>query len=184
MNGNTLIAKILKAEGVEWIACFPAQKLIDSAAKEGIRPIITRQERAGVNMADGFSRINNGNKIGVFCMQRGPGSENAYGGIAQAYADSVPILVLPGGSPRNRIGVHPAFEAVDNYKGITKWSGHINMVDRIPELLGKAFSLLKHGRPGPVSLEIPEDVGDEEFPDKSFQYTPITKHLSGANPSD
>lgn len=184
MNGNTLIAKILKAEGIEWIACFPAQKLIDAAAEEGIRPIITRQERAGVNMADGFSRINNGNKIGVFCMQRGPGSENAYGGIAQAYADSVPILVLPGGSPRNRIGVHPAFEAVENYRGITKWSGHINMVERIPELLGKAFSMLKHGRPGPVSLEIPEDVGDEEFPDGSFQYTPITKHLSGANPSD
>ena len=64
MNGNQVIAKILKAEGVEWLACFPAQTLIDVCAREGIRPILTRQERAGVNMADGYSRINNGKKIG------------------------------------------------------------------------------------------------------------------------
>jgi acetolactate synthase-1/2/3 large subunit len=101
MDGDRLIAKILKLEGVEWIACFPHQSLIDAVAKEGIRPIICRQERAGVNMADGFSRINAGRKIGVFSMQKGPGAENAFGGVAQAYADSVPMLLLPGGSERS-----------------------------------------------------------------------------------
>ena len=74
MDGDRAIAKILKAEGVEWMAAFPAQTLIDAVAMEGIRPIITRQERAGVNMADGYSRIMNGRKLGVFAMQRGPGA--------------------------------------------------------------------------------------------------------------
>ena len=69
MKGDTVIAKILKAEGVEWMACFPAQTLIDQAAREGIRPILSRQERAGVNMADGFSRVKNGKTVGVFTMQ-------------------------------------------------------------------------------------------------------------------
>ncbi|MBM3944434.1 MAG: hypothetical protein FJ317_02960, partial [SAR202 cluster bacterium] len=96
MNGDTLISRILKKEGVEWVAAFPHQSLIDALAREGIRPIICRQERAGVNMADGFSRVTNRRKIGVFTMQYGPGAENAFSGAAQAYADGVPVLLLPG----------------------------------------------------------------------------------------
>ncbi len=184
MNGNTAIAKILKAEGVEWMACFPAQTLIDAVAREGIRPIISRQERAGVNMADAFSRMKNGDSIGVFSMQQGPGAENAFSGVAQAFADSVPILLLPGGHDRSRAGVPPNFESVPNYQGITKWSGYINMASRIPELMGRAFSQLKHGRPGPVLLEIPTDVAQEEFPDDAFSYTPVTSYRSGADPDD
>jgi len=184
MDGDTIISKILKAEGVEWMTCFPAQSLIDAAAREGIRPILVRQERAGVNIADGFSRINNGKKIGVFTMQRGPGAENAFGGVAQAFADSVPILVLPGGHERSRIGVHPGFDSVEHYRGITKWLGHINLVERIPELMGRAFSQMKHGRRGPVLLEIPDDVAGEQFPGDSFHYTPVKEHRSGADPDD
>ena len=184
MDGNTVIARILKAEGVEWMACFPNQWLIDAAAREGIRPIICRQERAGVNMADGFSRITSGKKIGVFCMQHGPGAENAFGGVAQAFADSVPILLLPGGQARSRVGVRPNFEAADNYRGITKWAGHINLVERIPEMMRRAFTQLKHGRRGPVLLEIPDDVGLEEFPGDTIDYTPVREHKSGADPDD
>lgn len=184
MNGDQAISRILKAEGVEWMACFPAQSLIDEAAKEGIRPILSRQERAGVNMADGFSRVRNGRQIGVFTMQRGPGAENAFGGVAQAFADSVPILLLPGGHERRRIGVHPAFDSIEHYRGVTKWSGHINMVQRIPEMMGRAFSLLKHGRRGPVLLEIPADVASEELPDESFHYTPVRPFRSAADPDD
>ena len=84
MTGNQAIAKILKAEGLDWFACFPHHTLIDAAAKEGLRPILSRQERAGVNMADGYSRIMCGNRIGIFMMQDGPGAENAFGGVAQA----------------------------------------------------------------------------------------------------
>jgi len=184
MKGDTAIAKILKAEGVDWMACFPAQTLIDQAAREGIRPILSRQERAGVNMADGFSRIKNGKTIGVFSMQVGPGAENAFSGVAQAFADSVPILLLPGGQPRNRTGVRPNFESCLNYQGITKWSGNINMVSRIQELMGMAFSQLKHGRLGPVLLEIPGDVAQEEFPDDAFDYTPVRPFRSGADLDD
>ena len=184
MKGDTAIAKILKAEGVEWLSCFPAQSLIDEAAKEGIRPILPRQERTGVNMADGFSRVKNGKTVGVFTMQTGPGAENAFGGVAQAYADSVPILVLPGGQPRSRMGVQPNFESCMNYGGITKWMGNINLVDRIPELMGMAFSQLKHGRGGPVLVEIPRDVALEDFPDDAFDYTPVTAFRSGADPDD
>jgi acetolactate synthase-1/2/3 large subunit len=184
MKANALIAKILKAEGVEWLGCFPAQPLIDEAAKEGIRPILPRQERAGVNMADGYSRINNGNRIGVFTMQQGPGAENAFGGVAQAYADSVPILLLPGGVARRETGVHPNFESYLNYSGITKWAANINLASRIPELMGMAFSQLKNGRPGPVLLEIPTDVGAEEVPDDAFDYQPVKPFRSGADPDD
>ena len=183
MNGNAVIAKILKAEGVEWIAAFPEQKLIDAVAKEGIRPIITRQERAGVNMADGFSRMRNGNQIGVFTMQRGPGAENAFGGVAQAFADSVPILLLPGGAPRRRMQVRPDFASYDHYQGITKYAQNCNLVERIPELMGYAFSLLKHGRSGPVLLEIPDDVGTDEYPGE-LAYNPVLKHRSAADPDE
>ncbi|MCH7801313.1 MAG: thiamine pyrophosphate-requiring protein, partial [Chloroflexi bacterium] len=184
MNGDQLVAKILKAEGVEWLACFPAQTLIDACAKEGIRPILCRQERAGVNMADGFSRMKNGKTIGVFTMQTGPGAENAFGGVAQAFADSVPILLIPGGQPSTRTDVHPNFEAVKNYGGITKYMANMNMVSRIQEFMGMAFSQLKHGRPGPVLLEFPRDVALAEIPDDAFNYKPVTAYKSGASPDD
>ncbi len=183
MNGDDIIAKILKIEQVDWLACFPAQTLIDKAAKADIRPILTRQERAGVNMADGYSRINNGNKIGAFTMQTGPGAENAYGGVAQAFADSVPILLLPGGQPLDRMNVRPNFESVPNYQGVTKYSAVINMVERIPELMRMAFSQLKHGRPGPVLLEIPRDVALTEYPGP-LHYKPVKVFRSEASPRD
>ena len=184
MKGDQAIAKILKAEGVEWMACFPAQTLIDQAAREGIRPILSRQERAGVNMADGFSRTKNGNTVGVFAMQHGPGAENAFSGVAQAFADSVPILLLPGGPPRSRAGVRPTFESYIQYRGVTKWTGNINLAGRIPELMGMAFSQLKHGRPGPVLLEIPGDVAKEEVPDSAFEYEPVKPFKSSASTDD
>tara|TARA_B100001123_G_scaffold75696_1_gene85420 strand:- start:378 stop:2018 length:1641 start_codon:yes stop_codon:yes gene_type:complete len=184
LDGDTVIARILKSEGVEWIAGYPYQTLIDTAAKEGIRPIIPRQERAGVNMADGFSRINNGKRLGVFCMQLGPGAENAFGGVAQAFADSVPILLLPGGYERSGASITPNFNSVDNYKGITKWAASINLVDRIPEFMRRAFSHLRNGRPGPVLLEIPKDLATEEYPHETFEYTPVNQNRSDADKDD
>ena len=184
MLGDTAIAKILKAEGVEWMACFPNQPLIDVAAREGIRPVVARQERAGVNMAEGFSRTTSGKPVGVFCMQSGPGAENAYGGIAQAYANSGPILLLPGGPPRERIGVSPNFDSPSNFRGVTKYSVTINLVSRIPELMRMAFTQLNHGRPGPVLVEIPGDVAKEEFPDDAFHYEPVKTFRSGASQED
>jgi acetolactate synthase-1/2/3 large subunit len=184
VNGDQAIAKILRAEGIEWLAAFPAQTLIDQVAREGIRPIIPRHERTGVNMADGFSRVKNGQSFGAFTMQTGPGAENALGGVAQAYADSIPILLLPGGQPRSRTQVHPNFEAVPNYQGIVKWAASVNLVGRIPELLRRAFGQLRRGRPGPVLVEIPRDVAVEPFPGNSFEYRPVKPHKSAADAHD
>ena len=104
MKGFEVIARILKAEGVEFIACYPRNPVIEACAKEGIRPIVCRQERVGFAIADGFSRVTNGTRLGVFVCQHGPGAENAFPGVAQAYSDNVPVLFLPAGLGLARFG--------------------------------------------------------------------------------
>jgi thiamine pyrophosphate-dependent acetolactate synthase large subunit-like protein len=182
MNGVTAIAHILQLEGVEWIGCMPSNSLIEAAARAGIRPIVCRQERTGVHMADGFSRLHNGRRIGVFLMQAGPGAENAFGGVAQAFADGVPILLLPAGANRDRLGVPPTFSPTRSYEPITKWSAQINQAGRVPELMRRAFTKLRTGRPGPVLLEIPGDVADEAIDDAAVVYDPPPMIRVAADP--
>jgi acetolactate synthase-1/2/3 large subunit len=184
MTGDQAVIEILKREGTEWLACFPYQGLIEQAARAGIRPIICRQERVGVNMADAYSRVTNGKKIGVFTMQSGPGAENAYAGIAQAYADSIPILLLPGGPGATGTQIHPTFEATRNYGGVTKWAATINVSSRLPSLMRYAYTQLRHGRPGPVMLELPADVARQEMPGETLDYSPPRVYLSEADPAD
>ena len=184
MNGSSIIAELLKAEGVEYLFCFPNNEIIDAGAAVGIRPILTRTERTLVNMADGYSRVTNGNKIGVCAVQQGPGCENAFAGIAQAFSDSVPILLLPGGVPRSRIGVPPSFEAAPAYSSVTKWVAQVNFAGRAPAMLRRAFSLLRSGRPGPVMLEIPADVMTEEYGDVVPSYKPPGRIRTLGDPRD
>jgi acetolactate synthase-1/2/3 large subunit len=184
MNGYEVMAHALKAEGVEFMTAFPAQSLIDAAARAGIRPILCRQERAGVNMADGFSRVSNGRRIGIFTMQRGPGAENAFGGVAQAYADSIPVLALPGAEPMHRRGIQPTFDAVPNYRGITKWAAVINRPADITPMVRRAFAQLKHGHLGPVLVEMPGDVMEAEVPDEAAAYTPVPRFAATASAED
>jgi acetolactate synthase-1/2/3 large subunit len=183
MNGVTAIATILQREGIEWIGCMPSNSLIEAAARVGIRPIVCRQERTGVHMADGFSRIHNGRRIGVFLMQAGPGAENAFGGVAQAFADGVPILLLPAGANRDRLGVPPTFSPTRSYESITKWSAQINLARRIPELMRRAFTKLRSGRRGPVLLEIPGDVAAETIDDAAVIYEPPPLLYGAADPT-
>jgi len=183
MQGRTAIGKILKMEGVEFISGFPMNPVIEGAAEEGIRPIMARNERVGVGIADGFTRVSNGKRIGVCAMQSGPGVENAFSGVAQAYSESVPILVLPGGNDRRRM-LPPNFIASRSYERITKWSDMINFADRIPEMMRRAFTNLRTGRPGPVLLEVPMDVAMEEFDDKMFEYKPVKATKSAGDPDD
>ena len=170
MNGVTAIANVLKMEGVDFIACIPSNPLIEAAAIAGIRPIVFRQECTGVHMADGFSRIHNGKRLGIFLMQSGPGAENAFGGVAQAYADSVPILLLPAAASRDRLGIPPTFSPSRSYETITKWSAQIPAASQVTEVMRRAFTKLRSGRPGPVLLEIPSDVGAEELDELDFDY--------------
>lgn len=182
MDGVTAVANVLKMEGVEWIGVMPSNPLIEAAAIAGIRPIVCRQERTGVHMADGFSRVNNGKKTGIFLAQNGPGAENAFGGVAQAYADSVPILVLPAGVARKRVGVEPNFHPVRAYESITKWAAHVNYADRVPELMRQAFTKLRSGKPGPVLLEIPQDLAADEISEEDFDYIPPVAMRVAADP--
>jgi len=183
MQARTAIGKILKMEGVGFISGFPQNAIIEAGAEEGIRPIMSRNERVGVGIADGFTRASFGQRIGVCAMQYGPGVENAFSGVAQAYSDSVPILVLPGGPPRRRL-MPPSFIASNNYREITKWADMINFADRVPEMMRRAFTYLRTGRPGPVLLEIPADVATEELPDAMFQYKPVKGAKTAGDPAD
>jgi len=165
------VAKVLKAEGVEYLFAYPVNPIIEAAAKLDIRPIIVRQERIGLHMADALSRLSSGEKIGVFCMQSGPGSENAFGGVAQAYGDSAPIVVLPAGYPRGINQIQPNFNSALNYRSVTKSCEQVTMAEAVPEALRRAFTQVRNGRPRPVLVEFPSDLFAEEIPD-SFEPAP------------
>jgi len=184
MKAAKAVATILKQEGVECLFCFPINQVIDAGAEVGIRPIMARTERAVLGMADGYSRATNGRRIGVCTVQYGPGTENSFGGLAQAYSDSTPILFLPGGAPEPRTGVQPTFDAVLNFQHVTKWVARVNRGDRIPEFLRRAFTYLRTGRPGPVALELPWDLMLADVDEAALAYTPVTATKTMANPAD
>lgn len=158
MNVAQAIAEILKQENVEYITAYPVNPLIDAVAERDIRPVIVRQERTGLHMADAGSRLSSGKKIGVFVMQNGPGSENAFGGVAQAYSESVPILVLPVGYSRRNMGYFPNYSSSLNSRNITKHTEAITTSAALTDTMRRAFALLRNGRPGPVLIELPQDI--------------------------
>ncbi|MCL5257510.1 MAG: thiamine pyrophosphate-requiring protein [Chloroflexi bacterium] len=165
MNVTQAIARILKLEGVEWMACFPRNPLIEAGAIEGIRPISFRQERAAVMAADGYSRMKDRQRFGVVAVQEQAGAENAMGGISQAFADNIPILVLPLGSSLERVAVRPYFSAARTYQSIAKQVEVIARPEMVWDVMRRAFHALRNGRPGPVVVEMPADVCDQEVPD-------------------
>jgi acetolactate synthase-1/2/3 large subunit len=185
MKVNAAIAKILKREGVELIFCYPSNGLIEACAVEGIRPVLVRTERTALAMADGYTRVHNGRKIGVCVVQRASGSENTFGGVAQVFSDSTPVLILPGGNPRHHLGVPYSFDAKDHYRNTTKWVDSINQAQRVPEMLRRAFSALRNGRRGPVMIEVPMDVAGEEVGEALLaEYSSPKSHPSMASPVD
>jgi len=175
------VAKILKKEGVEFLIGYPVNQIIEAAAEEDIRTIIVRQERVGLHMADAVSRVSSGQRIGVFAMQHGPGTENAFGGVAQAFGDSVPIVVLPGGYPRKILNITPNFSSLLNFQHVTKWCEQVILPDSVPDAMRRAFTQVKNGRPRPVLVEIPVDVMRAEVPD-DFVYTPAPRLRVGPDP--
>ena len=177
------IAHILKAEGVEILFAYPVNPIIETAAAVGIRPIIVRQERIGLHMADAVSRLSSGEKIGVFCMQSGPGAENAFGGVAQAYGESSPILVMPMGYARSLTHVDPNFNSVLNFRHVTKSCEQIVQAGDVQDILRRAFTQVRNGRPRPALVEIPSDVFTEELP-SPLDYRPVPRTRSGPDPSD
>src|SRR5689334_13269570 len=182
MKAAAVVAEILKREGVKFLIGYPVNQIIEAAAEADIRTIIVRQERVGLHMADALSRVTSGERIGVFAMQHGPGTENSFGGVAQAFGDSVPIVVLPGGYPRKLLNITPNFSSFLNYQHVTKWAEQVVLPSAVPDAMRRAFTQVRNGRPRPVLVEIPVDVMREEVPD-GWTYTPAPRMRVGPDPT-
>jgi acetolactate synthase-1/2/3 large subunit len=181
MKGAAAVAEILKREGVEFLIGYPVNPIIEAAAAADIRTIIVRQERVGLHMADAVSRVTSGQRIGVFAMQWGPGSENAFGGVAQAFSESVPLVVLAGGYARHMMNISPNFNSFINFRNITKWIEQVPLAPHIPDIMRRAFTQAKNGRLRPALVEIPRDVFDEEVPEP-ISYEPALRTRFGPDP--
>jgi thiamine pyrophosphate-dependent acetolactate synthase large subunit-like protein len=178
------ITEILKREGISTMFCFPTTPIIEAAVAGGMRPVICRQERVGVHMADGAARVSNGKPAGVFAMQYGPGAENAFAGIASAYSDSTPVLLLPLGHPRETAQMFPLFNSTRSYASVTKHVEPVNMPEHTVPAMRRAFNALKNGRPGPVMVEVPADVMTAEFAGNEVDYTAMRPTRSSGDPRD
>ena len=170
MNVYDAVARILKIEGIEWISCFPSNLIIESTAKEGIPNVMFRQERGAIMAADAYSRLNHRKKFGVILTQAGPGAENSMGGIAQAFSDNVPILYMPGGPALGQYAVRPNFSAVRSFQTVSKQGEVVVQPGQVANVMRRAFYALRNGRPGPVIVEIPGDIGGQQVPDEAMNY--------------
>jgi len=172
MNGAAVIAEILKREGTGFLSCYPRNPLIEACAALDMRTILCRQERVGVGIADGYSRISRGKRNGVFAAQAGPGIENAFPGIAQAFAENVPMMVIPATLPLARHYLKPVFRAADVYRPVTKWSALAHSVQELPDLMRRAYHAMRSGKGGPVLIEVPPEVWEAEYQGE-LDYTPM-----------
>src|SRR6187551_3760508 len=156
MNVGQVTAQILKREGVEYLLTYPLNPLTERCAEANIRPIVVRQERTGIHMADAISRLSSGDKVGVFACQEGPGIENAFGAVAQAYSEGVPLVVFPSGGGSF---IRPAFNATMNFQHITKHAEIVSAPNQVLPALRRAFTIARNGRPGPVLIEFAGGAG-------------------------
>lgn len=173
IQAANLLARILKQEGVEWVSTFPVCYVNNALAQEGMPLIMMRDERYTVAVADAYSRITNGQKIGVCTVMGGlnaAGLQMAYGALAQAFEDSSPLLMISDGVPVGA-GGRGRFEIVDGFRSVTKWIGEIDRPERVPEIMRRAFTLLRTGRPGPVLVTIPRALG--ELDEAADPYRPV-----------
>jgi acetolactate synthase I/II/III large subunit len=163
MTGAQILMTMLKQEGVDTLFGFPGGAVIDiydELARTDIRHILVRHEQGAVHAADGYARASG--KVGVCLVTSGPGATNTVTGIASAYADSIPVVIITGQVPTHLIG-NDAFQEVD-IVGITRpCTKHNYLVKSLPDLaptLKEAFHLARSGRPGPVLVDIPKNVAN------------------------
>ncbi|RMN94672.1 Acetolactate synthase 3 catalytic subunit [Pseudomonas coronafaciens pv. coronafaciens] len=171
LSGAEMIVRFLRDEGVEHIYGYPGGALLhvyDALFKEpAVSHILVRHEQAATHMADGYARATG--KAGVVLVTSGPGATNAITGIATAYMDSIPMVVLSGQVASTLVGTD-AFQETDMIgisRPIVKHSFMIKHPSEIPEILKKAFYLAQSGRPGPVVVDIPKDMTN---PAEKFEY--------------
>ena len=189
ISGAEILCRVLKAEGVEYVFGYPGGAVLviyDEIYKQkAFSHILVRHEQAAVHAADAYSRSTG--KVGVALVTSGPGVTNAVTGIATAYMDSIPIVVITGQVPTHAIGLD-AFQECDTV-GITrpcvKHNFLVKDVANLAETLKKAFYIAATGRPGPVVVDIPKDVSMAKAPYaypamiEMRSYKPVTKGHTG-----
>ncbi len=176
MRGADAVVHALEKEGVEYIAGFQGGGLnplwTGLRNSETIKVFSARNERLGVEIADGYARATG--KVGVAMTGTGPGATNTLTGIAGAYADNIPVLLLMGQVPLAQLGKEVQQEvSASIFDTLVKWRGTMAKVEDIPALMRRAFTALRSGSPGPVVLEMPQDVLMTEAPDEALEYQPV-----------
>ena len=184
-NGSELVVKSLKELNVKYIFGYPGGSVLDLYdalfQQDDIEHILVRHEQAATHMADGYARATG--EVGVVLATSGPGATNCVTGIATAYMDSIPMVVLSGQVPTNLIG-DDAFQETDIVgcsRPIVKHSFNCRSASEIPNILAKAFYIASTGRPGPVVVELPKDMLNPEL---TFAYNfPAATELRTYNPN-
>jgi acetolactate synthase-1/2/3 large subunit len=161
VKASDLLVKCLENEGVEYIFGLPGEETLDlmeSLRNSSIRFILTRHEQTAAFMADAYGRLTG--KPGVCVSTLGPGATNLLTGVADAYLDKSPLVVITGQADLKRIHKesHQYINIVEMYKSVTKWNGRIELPEVIPEMVRKAFKVAATEKPGPAHLELPENV--------------------------
>jgi acetolactate synthase I/II/III large subunit len=177
-------ARILKTEGVPWVSCYPTSPVNNALGEEGVPILMMGEERFAVAVADAFSRVTCGRQIGVCTVMAGlnaAGIQMAYGAIGQAWEDSSPLLVIAEGLGQGG-SRHTHFDMGEAFKSVTKWVGKIDRAELVPDYARRAFTHLRSGRPGPVLLLIPRDLG--EYEEDEYPYAPVKGWRSGPDPDD
>ena len=187
MRGADAIVRALEQEGVEYIAGFQGGGLnplwTGLRNSETIKVFAARNERLGVEIADGYARATG--KVGVAMTGTGPGATNTLTGIAGAFADNIPVLLLMGQVPLAQLGKEVQQEvSASIFDTLVKWRGTMAKVEDIPSIMRRAFTALRSGSPGPVVLEMPQDVLMTEVPDGSLSYEPVGPGRKAAPAAD
>src|SRR6058998_912677 len=177
-------ARALKAEGIPWVSCYPTNHVNNALGEEGVPILMMGEERFAVAVADGFSRVTSGKQIGVSTVManlNAAGIQMAYGAIAQAWEDSSPLLVIAEGVGQGA-SRHTHYDMAEAFKSVTKWTGKVDRADLVPDYVRRAFTQLRSGRPGPVLLIVPPNLG--EYDEDEHPYTPIKGWKSAPDPDD
>jgi acetolactate synthase-1/2/3 large subunit len=180
----TGIARILKQEGVDWVSTFPVCRVNNALGREGMPMLMLRDDRYAVAVADAFSRITAGTRIGVCTFQGGvnaAGMQYAYAGLAQAYEDGSPVLCITDGVPAGSSG-NSQFDVASSMKTVSKWFGYLDKPERVPEFMRRAFTMLRSGRPGPVILAIPNATAT--YDETADPYRTVKGWKSAPDPAD
>ena len=186
MRAADALVDILRTEGVKFVSTLPGDDILpifDALHENGQVPLIlTRHEQATVYIADGYARSTG--EVGVAMVTKGPGRCNAFTAIVNAFTDCVPLVVIFGHSSRKQLakGMLQEVPYLDTFQTMAKWTFSVPSPERIPEVFRRAFTLARSGRPGPVIIEMPQDISMAQAEMPPYQRTRRVRF--GPDPDD